>query len=108
MAQSALSQPRPASNKGRCRHACTGKVGCLPREFDQFRNLTSEINEGDPALLERHVRNRGDDQTPTRRGHTGDRSVEVIYIAGSAWSTKRYMNMRPLYQPQVMQTGAVA
>jgi putative transposase len=29
------------------------------------------------------------------------------YIAGSAWSTKRYMNMRPLYQPQEIQTGAV-
>jgi putative transposase len=23
-------------------------------------------------------------------------------------STKRYMNMRPLYQPKIMQTGAVA
>ena len=29
-------------------------------------------------------------------------------IAGTAWSTKRYMNMQPLYQSQVMQTGAVA
>src|SRR6476659_3388266 len=82
MAQSALSQPRHASKKGGCRHACTCKVGCLPREFDQFRNMTSEINEGDPALLEGHVRNRGDDQTPTRRGHTGDRSVEVNDFEG--------------------------
>jgi len=30
------------------------------------------------------------------------------YIAGTAWSAKCYMNMRPLYQPQVMQTEAVA
>jgi putative transposase len=30
------------------------------------------------------------------------------YIAASAWSTKRYMNMRPLYESQVIQTGAVA
>ena len=29
-------------------------------------------------------------------------------MSGSAWSTKRYMNMRPLYQPQIMQTEAVA
>src|SRR5215203_4379498 len=35
-------------------------------------------------------------------------AARLRYIAGSAWSTKRYMNMRPLYQPQVMQTGAVA
>ena len=30
------------------------------------------------------------------------------YIAGTAWSAKCYMNMRPLYQPQVPQTEAVA
>jgi hypothetical protein len=30
------------------------------------------------------------------------------YIAGTAWSAKCYMNMRPLYQPQVTQTDAVA
>ena len=47
------------------------------REFDQFCDLTSEINEGDPALMEGHVRNRGDDQASTRRGHPGDCSVEV-------------------------------
>ena len=35
-------------------------------------------------------------------------AARLRYIAGSAWSTKRYMSMRPLYQPQVMQTGAVA
>jgi len=35
-------------------------------------------------------------------------AARLRYIAGSAWSTKRYMNMRPLYQPQVTQTGAVA
>ena len=35
-------------------------------------------------------------------------AARLRYIAGSAWSTKRYMNMRPLYQPQVVQTGAVA
>jgi hypothetical protein len=29
-------------------------------------------------------------------------------IVGTAWSTKCYMNMRPLYQPQPMQTEAVA
>ena len=29
-------------------------------------------------------------------------------IAGTAWSTKRYMKMQPLYHPQVVQTGAVA
>jgi putative transposase len=35
-------------------------------------------------------------------------AARLRYIAGTAWSTKRYMNMRPLHQPQVMQTGAVA
>jgi putative transposase len=35
-------------------------------------------------------------------------AARLRYIAASAWSTKRYMNMRPLYQPEVMQTGAVA
>ena len=29
----------------------------------------------------------------------------ISYIAGTAWSAKCYMNMRPLYQPQVVQTG---
>jgi hypothetical protein len=32
--------------------------------------------------------------------------ARLRYIAGSAWSAKCYMNMRPLYQPQVTQTEA--
>ena len=35
-------------------------------------------------------------------------AARLRYIAGTTWSTKRYMNMQPLYQPQVMQTEAVA
>ena len=35
-------------------------------------------------------------------------AARLRYIAASAWSTKRYMNMQPLYQSQVIQTGAVA
>jgi transposase-like protein len=35
-------------------------------------------------------------------------AARLRYIAGTAWSTKRYVNRRPLYEPQVMQTGAVA
>jgi putative transposase len=35
-------------------------------------------------------------------------AARLRYIAASKWSTKRYMNMRPLYQLHVMQTGAVA
>jgi transposase-like protein len=35
-------------------------------------------------------------------------AARLRYIAGTAWSTKCYMNMRPLYQPQLMQTEAVA
>jgi hypothetical protein len=39
----------------------------------------------------------------------GARRVWRDMIAeGTAWSAKCYMNMRPLYQPQVMQTEAVA
>jgi hypothetical protein len=36
------------------------------------------------------------------------RGARLRYIAGSAWSAKRYMNMRPLYQMQFNNTGAVA
>ena len=35
-------------------------------------------------------------------------AARLRYIAGTAWSTKRYMNMRPLYQSQVNQPGAAA
>ena len=35
-------------------------------------------------------------------------AARLRYIAGTAWSAKCYMNMRPLYQPQVPQTEAVA
>jgi putative transposase len=34
-------------------------------------------------------------------------TARLRYIAGTAWSTKCYMNMRPLYHQQIMQTGAV-
>ena len=33
-------------------------------------------------------------------------AARLRYIAGTAWSTKRYMNMRPLYQSQVNHPGA--
>ena len=35
-------------------------------------------------------------------------AARLRYIAGTAWSAKCYMNMRPLYQPQVTQIEAVA
>ena len=35
-------------------------------------------------------------------------AARLRYIAGTAWSAKCYMNMRPLYQPQLVQTEAVA
>jgi putative transposase len=35
-------------------------------------------------------------------------AARLRYIVGTAWSTKGYMNMRPFYQPQLMQTEAVA
>jgi putative transposase len=35
-------------------------------------------------------------------------AARLRHIAGTAWSAKCYMNMRPLYQPQVPQTEAVA
>src|SRR5215217_6651388 len=35
-------------------------------------------------------------------------AARLRYIAGTAWSAKCYMNMRPLYQPQIVQTEAVA
>jgi hypothetical protein len=33
-------------------------------------------------------------------------AARLRYIAGTTWSTKRYMNMRPLYEPQFAETGA--
>jgi transposase-like protein len=33
-------------------------------------------------------------------------AARLRYTAGTAWSTKRYMNMRPLYQSHVNQPGA--
>ena len=35
-------------------------------------------------------------------------AARLRYIAGSAWSAKRYMNIRPLYQMQFNNTEAVA
>jgi hypothetical protein len=35
-------------------------------------------------------------------------AARLRYIVGTAWSTKCYMNMWPLYQPQLRQTEAVA
>ena len=35
-------------------------------------------------------------------------AARLRYIAGTAWSTKRYMNMTPLYLQQIPETGAVA
>jgi putative transposase len=35
-------------------------------------------------------------------------AARLRYIAGSAWSAKRYMNMQPLYEIQFSQNGAVA
>ena len=35
-------------------------------------------------------------------------AARLRHIAGTAWSAKCYMNMRPLYQPQLVQTEAVA
>jgi putative transposase len=35
-------------------------------------------------------------------------AARLRYIAGLAWSSKRYMNMRPLYQKLFSQTEAVA
>ena len=35
-------------------------------------------------------------------------AARLRYVAGSAWSAKRYMNMRPLYQMQSNYAGAVA
>jgi transposase-like protein len=35
-------------------------------------------------------------------------AARLRYIAGAAWSTQRYMNMQRLYQPQIMQSGAIA
>jgi putative transposase len=33
-------------------------------------------------------------------------AARLRYIAGTAWSAKCYMNMRPLYQQQIVQTEA--
>ena len=43
-----------------------------------------------------------------RGAPSGNARVRLAVVAGTAWSAKCYMNMRPLYQPQVVQTEAVA
>jgi hypothetical protein len=59
------------------------------------------------ALLPEFLRDKRNQQVVGWLG--GGLVVAVLrYIAGTAWSAKCYMNMRPLYQPQVMQTEAVA
>ena len=35
-------------------------------------------------------------------------AARLRHIAGSQWSTRKYMNMAPLYAEQVSTTGAVA
>jgi putative transposase len=36
---------------------------------------------------------------PDGRSYLSLAAVRLRYIAGTAWSTKRYMNVRPFYQP---------
>jgi hypothetical protein len=43
-----------------------------------------------------------------RAAKGGLAAARLRYIAGTAWSAKCYMNMRPLSQPQGMQTEGVA
>ena len=45
---------------------------------------------------------------PDRQSCLNLAAARLRYIPGSAWSAKRYMNMRPLYQLQNNQTDAVA
>ena len=49
----------------------------LLRSFNQLRDLTSQIDKGDPAFTKRNIRNRADDQAPTCRGYASDGSVKV-------------------------------
>jgi hypothetical protein len=63
--------------------------------------LPSRFGAGDPVGT-------GLVSSLARPGGNNLAAARLRYIAASTWSTKRYMNMRPLYQPQVMQTGAVA
>ena len=35
-------------------------------------------------------------------------AARLRHIAGSQWSTRKYMNMAPLYAEQASETGAVA
>jgi hypothetical protein len=48
------------------------------------------------------------ERSPTASHCLNLAAARLRYIVGTAWSTKCYMNMRPLYQPQLMQTEAVA
>ena len=45
---------------------------------------------------------------PDGRSCLNQAAARLRYIAGTAWSEKRYANMRPFYAPQFPETGAVA
>jgi hypothetical protein len=69
---------------------------------DQDQQSTRAHHEGDPATNPRGGR------IPDGQSCLNLAAARLRYIAGTAWPAKCYMNMRPLYQPHVFQTEAVA
>src|SRR5262249_23297130 len=49
----------------------------LARTLDQFRDLTSKVDERNSSLIEGYIGDRAHKQTSTGCGHSGDRGVEI-------------------------------
>ena len=65
-------------------------------EADNHRSCISsrvKARSGGPVSLER---------SPIGQSCLNLAAARLRHIVGTAWSTKRYMNMRPLYQPQLI------
>lgn len=77
------------------------------RDADHWQKIRTN-NPLERIMREIHRRTRVVGAFPDGQSCLNLAPARLRYIAGSAWSTKRYMNMRPLYQPRGMQTGAVA
>jgi hypothetical protein len=86
--------------------------GRIPLTYDAFPDIHwQKIRTKNPLeriMRESRRRTRVVGAFPDGQSCLNLAAARLRYIAGTAWSTKRYMNMRPLYQPQTMQTGAVA
>ena len=98
------SQARQDTRAGSYDRTLQTSAGEVNLKIPKLRRQTFET-----AIIERYRRRtRVVGAFPDGRSCLNLAAARLRYIAGTAWSAKCYMNMRPLYQPQVPQTEAVA